>query len=244
VLRADETAAKHEGVSEEEGVLFGEPPTAPVWICERGRRYAVDVRRGQKTGFYLDQRDARDLAELLAPGRATLDLYAHTGGFGVAALRGGATAVTLVESSNDALELAKSNMDANAEGIAAAPRAELVRADVHRFLREDTRTWDLLIVDPPPLARSKKDVDRAARAYKDAFLYALKRANKDAFVLPFSCSHHVGRELFRQIVFAAELDSGKTTQTLRELGAPSDHPVSVDHPEGTYLTGALLRVTA
>jgi 23S rRNA (cytosine1962-C5)-methyltransferase len=239
VLREDESLAKHEGIEAESGPLWGEAP-AEVWIEERGRRYAVDVSLGQKTGFYLDQRDARDLVERLARGRTVLDLYAHTGGFAVAAIRGGAASVKLVESSKDALDLARRNLSAASESIPA----ELVQGDVHRFLRDERASYDLIVVDPPPLARSKKDVDRASRAYKDGLLYALHRARPGAFVLAFSCSHYVGADLFRKIVFGASLDARRSLQVLRELGQPADHPSSIDHPEGQYLSGFLLRATS
>lgn len=239
LLRADRAVQEREGIEGEDAVLWGDVPAEHVWIDERGRRFAVDVTHGQKTGFYLDQRDARDLAQTLAGGRSVLDLFAHNGGFAVAAARGGASQVTLVETSKSALEVAARNLEANAPGL----EARLVREDVHRFLREDTGTYDLIVVDPPPLAKRKKDVERAARAYKDSLLYAFRRARAGSLVFAFSCSHHVGPHLFRQIVFGASLDAGRSFQVLRELGQPSDHPVSIDHPEGAYLTGLLLRAT-
>src|SRR5262249_12438593 len=147
-------------------------PPPRVAITERARTYWADVVHGQKTGFYLDQRDARDLTESVARGRRVLDLFAHTGGFGIAAGRGGAATLTLVESAKDALTIASENSTAN--GITAP--VESVVADVHDFLRSDQRMYDLVIVDPPPLAKRRADVPRAARAYKDAFLHAFKRA--------------------------------------------------------------------
>jgi 23S rRNA (cytosine1962-C5)-methyltransferase len=238
VERADASTEKLEGVAGRDGTLWGGEAPEGLWIEENGRRYLVDVRRGQKTGFYLDQRDARDLAMRIARDRNALDLYSHTGGFAVACARGGARSITVVESSKDALVLAEKNLHANAPDLAP----ELVQADVHRFLRERTESWDLLIVDPPPLAKRKKDVERAARAYKDAILHALQRAAPNAALLVFSCSQHVGADLFRKIVFGASLDAERSVQVVGELGAPSDHPVSIDHPEGAYLFGLHLRV--
>jgi 23S rRNA (cytosine1962-C5)-methyltransferase len=238
IERADPSTEKLEGVPGSDAVLWGGEPPQELWIEERGRRYSVDVQHGQKTGFYLDQRDARDLTQQIAGDRTMVDLYSHTGGFAVAGARGGARSITLVESSKDALALARKNLTENAPNLSA----ELVQDDVHRFLRERSDRWDLLIVDPPPLAKRKKDVDRAARAYKDVVLYALHRAAKDALMLAFSCSQHVGADLFRKIVFGASLDARRSLQVLGELGAPSDHPVSIDHPEGAYLFGLFLRV--
>jgi 23S rRNA (cytosine1962-C5)-methyltransferase len=236
VERADAAAARREGFEPRSGALWGEPPGGPVWIREGERRYAVDVREGQKTGFYLDQRDARDRVQALAAGRRVLDLFAYTGGFSVAAARGGASALTLVESSQSALALARENLRAN-----DAPEAELVQGDAFRFLRSGDASYDLIVIDPPPLARSHRDVDRAARAYKDLLMFGLRRIAPGGFLAGFACSHHVGPELFRKIAFGAALDAGRTAQVLATLEAPVDHPVSIDHLEGRYLTGLLLR---
>lgn len=234
--RAD-PAARREGFAAQPGVLWGEAPRADLWIRERSRAYRVDFERGQKTGFYLDQRDARDLVQSIAGGRRVLDLFAYTGGFSVAAALGGARSVTLVESSADALKLARVNLEAN------APRCsvEYARADAFGWLRGSDAAFDLLIADPPPLARARRDVARASRAYKDLLLFALRRAAPGALLLAFACSQHVGPDLFRKIAFGAALDAQRGAQVLRTLGAPSDHPVSIDHPEGAYLTGLLLR---
>jgi 23S rRNA (cytosine1962-C5)-methyltransferase len=195
------------------------------------------VIEGQKTGFYLDQRDARDLAASLADGRRVLDLFSYSGGFAVATALGGASAVTLVESSAPALVLAEENLAANAPGLPA----RFVNRDVHDFLREDQESYDLIVVDPPPLARNRRDVQRASRAYKDALLHALARSAPGAYLLAFACSHNIDADLFRKIAFGAALDSGRTVQVLRVLGPPVDHPVSIDHPEGNYLTGLLMQ---
>jgi 23S rRNA (cytosine1962-C5)-methyltransferase len=235
---ADAGAARREGIAVHEGVLWGDPPKQPVAIRERGRRFLVDLAGGQKTGFYLDQRDARDLVQQLAAGRRVLDLFAYSGGFSVAAAAGGARGVTLVESSLEALALAERNL----EPFRAALEVRLERDDVFRFVRREAGgCYDLVIVDPPPLARRQGDVGRAARAYKDALLGALRLAGPQALLLAFACSHHVGPELFRKIAFGASLDASRPLQVLRELGAPVDHPVSLDHPEGRYLTGLLVR---
>ncbi len=234
--RADAAAARREGMACRQGGLWGEAPTAPVEIREGGRRYAVDVVEGQKTGFYLDQRDARDRVEREARGRRVLDCFAYTGGFAVAAARGGAARVTAVESSRRALALARQNLERN-----GAEEAELVEADAFELLRAGDERFDLIVVDPPPLARRRADEARAARAYKDLILHALRRASDDALVLAFRCSHAVGAERFRQVAFAASLDAGRPVQVLASFGLPSDHPVSLDHPEGDYFGGLLLR---
>ena len=212
--------------------LFGSVPEEPVAIHERDRMYWVDIRHGQKTGFYLDQREARDLFAALAPGRRALDLFSYTGGFAVAALRAGAHEVVAVESSPAAHTLLCRN----------APEAEAVLADVSEFLRKDQRSFDLIALDPPPFARRKRDVPRASRAYKDLQLWALRRAALDAHLLSFSCSHHITPELFRKVAFSAAQDAGAKLQLLGTLQAPPDHPTALNHPQGEYLTGLVLRV--
>ena len=234
--RADPVAARREGLPARQGPLWGAPPGGAVLVRERERLYRVDLLSGQKTGFYLDQRDARDLVQALARGRRVLDLFCYTGGFGVAAARGGAARVTGVDSSAAALELAGENLALNAPGVAAL----LVRGDGFEYVRREAEAFDLLVVDPPPLARSARDVAHACRAIKDVLLHALRRAAPGALLLAFSCSHHVGPELFRKVAFAAALDAGRSARVLRTLGASADHPVSLDHPEGAYLTGLLL----
>jgi len=237
--RADPVSARREGIAAHEGLLWGaEVPSAPVSIREGDLRFEVDVQHGQKTGFYLDQRDARALAASLARGRDVLDLFCYTGGFAAACARAGATSVELVDSSADALEQAGVHLAANAPEV----RCNLRRGDGFRFLREAEGDYDLLIVDPPPLARRRGDVTKATRAYKDLMIHALRRARPSALVLAFACSHHVGPDLFRKVAFGASLDAARPVQVLRELGAPSDHAVSLDHPEGHYLSGLLLRV--
>jgi len=235
--RTDAAAARREGFAVNQGALWGRVPEAPIAICERRRRYLVDFADGQKTGFYLDQRDARDLVESLASGRRVLDLFAYTGGFGVAAGRGGAASVTAVDSSARALELARQNLADNAPDCAV----RFESADAFEFVRQRADCFELLVIDPPPLARRRRDVTRAARAHKDVLLFGLRRAAPGAFVLAFCCSHHIGPELFRKIAFGAALDADRSVRVLRTLGPPADHPVSIDHPEGHYLTGLLLQ---
>jgi len=212
--------------------LFGSVPDEPIEIHESGRSYAVDLKHGQKTGFYLDQRDARDLFAKLARGARALDLFAHTGAFARAAQQGGAREVIAVEASQQAIELARVN----------APGCELVTDDANEFLRRERRLFDLISVDPPPFAKKKRDVPAACRAYKDLNLRAFARAAEGAHVLTFSCSHHVAPELFRKLVFAAALDAHREVLVLGELRAPPDHPVSIRHPQGEYLKGLLVRV--
>ena len=239
--RPDAAALRREGVHAAPRTLWGESPSEPVEVREGARRYLADVAHGQKTGFYLDQRDARELVQKLAAGKRVLDLFSYTGGFAVAALQGGASEVVLVDSSRDALALAERNVRAAG---ATGERARVVETDGFEFARQEARGFDLAIADPPPLARRKADVQRAARAYKDVLLHLLRAAAPGASVLAFSCSHHVGPDLFRKIAFGAALNAGRDARVTAELGAPADHPVSLFHPEGRYLSGLLLEVRA
>jgi 23S rRNA (cytosine1962-C5)-methyltransferase len=231
--RAGALGAWLRGDRDEPGVpVAGAPPSEPIGIEEHGRGYRVDLRRGQKTGFYLDQRDARDLVETLAKGRRVLDLYAYTGGFSVAALRGGAATVTAVESSPAACALLACN----------APGAERVHDRVEDFLARDARSFDLLVADPPPFARRKRDAEAAGRAHSALLSATLQRAAPGAHLLAFSCSHHFPLEWLRTSAASAARDARRAVRVLGTLGAPADHPVAVGHPEGEYLRGLWLEV--
>jgi len=217
--------------------LIGEIPEEPIAIHETPpsaarREYWLDLRQGQKTGFYLDQRDARDLFQTLAHGRGALDLYAYTGGFSVAAERGGARAITAVESSTAACALLRRNSSA----------AHIENGDVQRFLEGSREYFDLIAVDPPPFAKHKRDVEAACRAYRELHTRVFARAACGADVLTFTCSHHVQPEIFRRTVAIAARQARREVQLLRSLGSPPDHPVSLHHPEGAYLSGLWLRV--
>jgi 23S rRNA (cytosine1962-C5)-methyltransferase len=235
--RADSSSARRESVPARQGALWGGDVPETLWICEGARRYVVNVADGQQTGFYLVHRDARDLVQRLAADRRVLDLFAYTGGFSVAAACGGARSATLVESSADALALARRSLEANAPGF----DARFEHADAFATARRDTGAYDLVVVDPPALARARRDVGRASRAYKDVLMYALARAAPGALVLAFCSSSHVDASLFRKIAFSAALDAQRDVQVLRVLGPAADHPASIYHPEGVALSGLLLQ---
>jgi 23S rRNA (cytosine1962-C5)-methyltransferase len=238
--RADGQAARREGIAAHQGVLWGES-SANVEIHEGRRHYTVDIIEGQKTGFYLDQRDSRTLVERMACGKRVLDCFSYTGGFAVAAAVGGAAHVTLVDRSESALQRAAEHLQRNAPDVPAT----LERSDVFEYLRckhGEPTPHDLIIVDPPPLARTRHDQKKATRALKDLVLNALRWTAPRARLLIFSCSHHIDMDLFRKVVFGASLDAGRPLKLLSLLGAPSDHPISLDHPEGEYLRGMLVEL--
>jgi 23S rRNA (cytosine1962-C5)-methyltransferase len=235
--RADASSARREGFPARQGALWGGELPGTSWISEASRRYALNLANGQQTGFYLVHRDSRDLVQRIAADRRVLDLFSYSGGFSVAAARGGARSATLVESSADALALARRSLEANAPGF----DARFEHGDAFAAVRRDTGSYDLVVVDPPPLARARRDLARASRAYKDVLLFALKRAAPGGLVLAFSSSSHVDADLFRKIAFGASLDANRDVQVLRVLGPAADHPTSIYHPEGASLSGLLLQ---
>ena len=239
--RSDAEVRKLEGLPERIGALRGDAPAAPVEIVEHGLRYAVDVVAGQKTGFYLDQRDNRRSIRDLAAGREVLNCFCYSGGFSLAALAGGAGSVASIDSSGAAIELARRNAAAN--GLADS-RAEWREADVFRYLRDaraQGRGFDLVVLDPPKFAPTEKHAPAAARAYKDVNLNALKLLRPGGLLATFSCSGGVSADLFQKIVAGAAADAGVSATLLERFHAAPDHPVLLEFPEGEYLKGLLLR---
>ena len=236
--RSDTDARKREGLTPCEGVVSGHVPET-VTIVENGLRFAVDVSKGQKTGYFFDQRENRRLLRKFVGGKSVLDCFSYSGGFAANALEGGATRVEVVDISASAIEWAKQNI---AHNFTADTRTDFVCTDVFKFLRESPNTYDCIVCDPPKFARHQKDVSRAARGYKDVNLCAMKKLNPGGILFTFSCSSAVDIKLFRQIVFAAAADSGRPIQLLHSLSAGPDHPVNIAHMEGEYLKGLVLRV--
>jgi 23S rRNA (cytosine1962-C5)-methyltransferase len=231
------------GVRHEEGLpdrceaAWGREPPERVEIREGAARLVVDVRGGQKTGFYLDQRPNRRLVAGLAEGQRVLNAFAYTGAFAVAAGLGGAASVCSIETSGPALEMARESWSRN--GL-DAERAEWHAADVFDFLGRAGQGFDLIVLDPPPFARHRADRERAVRGYRDLNRRALKALERGGLLFTFSCSAHVPRELFEHVV-ATSLSGSMRLQVLARLGAGGDHPVLAAHPEGEYLCGLLVR---
>jgi 23S rRNA (cytosine1962-C5)-methyltransferase len=239
--RSDAEVRELEGLRPRTGAMRGDAPPVPLEIVEHGLRYAVDVIGGQKTGFYLDQRDNRHRIRELALGRDVLNCFCYTGGFSLAALAGGTMSVASVDSSGPALELARHNVQTN--GFDAS-RAEWIEADVFRYLRDarvQGRSFDLIVLDPPKFAPTERHAPAAARAYKDINLNALKLLRPGGLLATFSCSGGVSAELFQKIVAGAAADAGASATLLERFHAAPDHPVLLEFPEGEYLKGLLLR---
>jgi 23S rRNA (cytosine1962-C5)-methyltransferase len=238
--RSDVEVRSLEGLPPRVGPLVGEVPKV-ARIEEDGIAYEIDVVGGQKTGFYLDQRENRALAAELAPGSQVLNAFCYTGGFALAALKGGATHVVSIDTSEEALAGGRRNLEINPFD---AGRAEWIAADVFTHLRrfrDQGKRFDLIVLDPPKFAPTEKHVPNAARAYKDINLWAMKLLAPGGNLLTFSCSGAVSVDLFRKIVAGAAADARVDLQVRRTLGASADHAVSIHFPEGEYLKGLWLK---
>ena len=238
--RSDAEVRSLEGLPTRVGLVRGALPDETI-IVEHGLRFRIDVANGQKTGFYLDQRDNRRLISSIASGRDALDCFTYTGGFALSLARGGAKSVSAIDSSADALAAAAGNAALN--GLDG--RIEFVEDDVFkhlRLLRDKARHYDLIVLDPPKLAPTVQHVERAARAYKDINLLAFKLLNPGGLLATFSCSGGVGIELFQKIVAGAAVDARVDARIVSRLGPSSDHPVLLSFPEGDYLKGLLVSV--
>jgi 23S rRNA (cytosine1962-C5)-methyltransferase len=237
--RSDLEVRALEGLPARTGALHGAPADL-VTIAEHGIRYLVDVVHGQKTGFFLDQRANRDRIRALAAGRDVLNAFCYTGGFSLSAIAGGARSVLSIDSSGAALALARENLALNELD---ATRADWLEADVFSALRElrnAGREFGLIVLDPPKFAPTAAHADRAARAYKDINLLALKLLRPGGLLATFSCSGGVSAELFQKIVAGAANDAGAEAEIRERFHADVDHPVVLSFPEGEYLKGLLL----
>ncbi len=241
--RSDSDSRGLEGLIERNGVLRGTLPDR-VGVVEHGLRFNVDVAAGQKTGFYLDQRDNRKLTETLARDKTVLNCFCYTGGFSLYALRGGAKSVLSIDASADALRIAAENLTANGLDASAA---EWQCDDVFlalRKLRDQGRKFDFIILDPPKFAPTAAFAEKAARGYKDINLLGFKLLNPGGLLATYSCSGGISTELFQKIVAGAALDAGVDAQIVHHLHASADHPVLLSFPEGAYLKGLVLRVAS
>ena len=240
--RSDADVRELEGLPVRNGLIAGQPLPGETVIKENGMTIAVDIAQGHKTGFYLDQRDSRALTTSLAANADVLNCFCYTGTMSVAALAGGAKSVLSIDSSAPSLEMAAHNLQLNGQD---ATRAEWLDADVFqalRKLRDQAKSFDLIILDPPKFAPTAHHAEKAARAYKDINLLALKLLRPGGYLMTFSCSGGINADLFQKIVAGAALDAHVDAQIIKRLGAGADHPVALNFPEGDYLKGLLLRV--
>jgi len=240
--RSDVDVREKEGLEQRTGLLWGNEPPKEIEIVENGCRFLVDVRHGHKTGFYLDQRESRARLSEFCGGAEVLDAFSYVGGFGVYAAAGGAKAVTLVDSSAPALELARRNFVLNGFESAEVECVEGNVFSVLRGYRAQERQFDVIVLDPPKFAQSGREVEKASRAYKDVNLLAFQLLRPGGVLFTFSCSGAVSADLFQKIVFGAALDAGRDAQIVGHLAQGADHPVALTFPEGAYLKGLICRV--
>lgn len=240
--RSDVDVRKLEGLDERTGLLNGDDPPDKIEILEDGNRFLVDIKHGQKTGFYLDQRNNRKKLGEFTRDKTVLNCFSYTGGFTVYAMRGGSKSVISIDSSIEANELAKENIRLNELDSSAA---EWITGDVFkelRLLRDRGRTFDVIVLDPPKFASTSAQVNSAARGYKDINLLAFKLLNPGGTLFTFSCSGGVSRDLFQKIVADAALDAGVQASIIGHLSQWADHPIALNFPEGEYLKGLICKV--
>ena len=224
-------------LGQENGFIYGS--TENNIAIENGLKFHIDWLKGQKTGFFVDQRDNRALLEHYSKGRSVLNMFCYTGGFSVYALRGGARLVHSVDSSAKAIELTRANVELNFPGD---KRHEAYAEDAFKYLDEHDDTYDLIILDPPAFAKHRKALRNGLRGYTRLNVKGLQKIRHGGILFTFSCSQVVTKENFREAVFTAAAQTGRRVRILHQLHQPADHPVNIYHPEGEYLKGLVLYV--
>lgn len=237
--KGDIESREWEGLEPRVGKLWGEEPPDFVEILENGIQFVVGIRHGQKTGFFLDQRSNRKLIQELSQGKRVLNCFSYTGGFSVYALKGGASEVISVDSSEEALNTARTNFEKNGFSVAAS---SLICEDVFDFLRATRQEFDIVILDPPAFCKGKQQIMQASRGYKDINMTALKRVPRGGLLYTASCSSYIDPDLFQKIVFAAAKDARRALRIIAKTSHSFDHPINIYHPEGEYLKGLLCEV--
>lgn len=246
--RSDVEVRKLEGLPERIGPLFGEAPVGPILIKEDGLTFSVDPVHGQKTGFYIDQRQNRKRVRQMSAGRDVLNCFCYTGAFSAYALAGGAQSVLSIDSSGEALQAARENVARNGMD---GPHVDWLEADVFQALRtfrdeaqtgSEQRRYDLIVLDPPKFAPTAAQAERAARGYKDINLLAFKLLRPGGLLFTFSCSGGISADLFQKIVQGAALDAGVDATIIEQMTQGVDHPVALNFPEGAYLKGLICYV--
>jgi 23S rRNA (cytosine1962-C5)-methyltransferase len=241
IERSDVDVRAQEGLPPLAGALHGETPSAPVVVRENGLRFGVDLLKGHKTGFYLDQRENRRRVAAYAAGSNVLNVFSYTGGFAVYAAATGAAQVTNLDSSADALREAEAHLRVNDLSVPA----ESIQGDAFQVLRQlvaEGRQYDLVILDPPKFAFSKGQLNAATRGYKDINMLGMRLLRPCGTLATFSCSGLVSEDLFQKVLFGASVDVRREVRILERLGQGGDHPVLLTFPEGAYLKGFICRV--
>lgn len=235
--KSDVPSRHEEGLHDTEGILFGSLPDRLI-ITENNLQFIVDVEHGQKTGFFLDQRENRKLVHSLSNNKRVLNCFSYTGGFTVYAAHGGAVRVDSVDSSDTVIELARENCSLNQ----LKTSLNFFVDNVFTFLRNNELPYDLIILDPPAFAKKKDDVVKACRGYKDINRLVLQKMPHNSYLLTCSCSYYVDERLFQTIVFQAALEAKRNVRIIQKHHLAFDHPINIYHPEGNYLKSLLLYV--
>ncbi len=235
--KSESTIPVKAGLGIKNKFIYGEQSV--IEIMENGCRFSIDVISGQKTGFFIDQRENRELLTRYCKGKDVLNMFCYTGGFSIYALHGGAASVDSVDSSAQAIELTKQNVSLNPE---AGGTHKTVSSDAFSFLNDIADKYDVIILDPPAFAKHTDALDNALMAYKRLNAKAIEQIRPGGIIFTFSCSQVVNRDNFRRSVFVAAANTGRNVRILHQLMQPPDHPVSIYHPEGEYLKGLVLEV--
>ncbi|MBN2636517.1 MAG: class I SAM-dependent rRNA methyltransferase, partial [Prolixibacteraceae bacterium] len=222
----------------EDGFLLGEGNRSNE-VLEYGLTFKVDWEEGQKTGFFIDQRENRKLVQQYAEGRDVLNMFCYTGGFSFYAMKGGAKSVHSVDSSAKAIDLTKENVALN---FGNDERHEAIVADGFEYLKDIKDKYDFIILDPPAFAKHRNTLPQALKGYKRINTRAFEQIRSGGILFTFSCSQVVSKDKFREAVFSAAAISGRNVRILHQLSQPTDHPVNIYHPEGEYLKGLVLYV--
>ena len=237
--RSDADVREREALPPRVGLLRGVPPSPSLVANEGGYRFAVEVEGGHKTGFYLDQRDGRSAVASFAPGRRVLNVFSYTGAFSVIAAARNASSVLSIDSSGPALEVAARNGALNGVDVGELREADAFTA--LRGLRDRAQQYDLILLDPPKLANTERQLDKATRAYKDLNLLAVKLLAPGGVLLTWSCSGAMSMDLFQKVVAGAALDARREARIIGRLHQPGDHPVPLAFPEAEYLKGLVVQ---
>lgn len=240
--RSDSDVREKEGLPQTKGVLWGKEPEERIEIREGDLSFLVNIKTGHKTGFYLDQRENRKKLSEYVSEKKVLNCFSYTGGFSLWALKGGASHVTSIDVSEDAISMIQENAELNQMDKARITNlCDDVFLSLRKF-RDKNERFDAIVLDPPKFASSGQMVAKAARGYKDINLLAMKLLNEGGYLFTFSCSGHIAPSLFQKIVSDAALDAGREAQIVSHLNQADDHPVSLNFPEGHYLKGLVIRV--
>ncbi len=207
-------------------------------VIENNLKFLIDFEKGQKTGFFIDQRDNRALLSSYSKDKKVLNAFSYTGGFSVYAAAGGASEVHSVDISKDAIIACDENIKLNFENFSHTSVAD----DCFEYLKNTPHHYDVIVLDPPAFAKNSRAVSNAARGYKELNLKAFQKINSQGILFTFSCSQHIDRDLFRKIIFSAASDAKRNVRILHQLTQPADHPINIYHPEGEYLKGLVLQV--